>query len=89
MVSTGRLLCKKTVVGPKVDFGDLVTAQQSIADNLGSTKVANVVLMGALLEETECLGVETALEVLQSRVKKTELLEINRKALEAGGAGAL
>lgn len=56
----------------------------AIADNLGSTKVANVVLMGALLEETECLGVETALEVLQSRVKKAELLEINRKALEAG-----
>jgi 2-oxoisovalerate ferredoxin oxidoreductase beta subunit len=55
-----------------------------IADKLGSTKVANVILMGALLEETECLGVETAMEVIRSRVKKVELLEINRKALEAG-----
>ena len=55
-----------------------------IADQLGSTKVANVILMGALLEETECLGVDTALEVIRSRVKKVELLEINRRALEAG-----
>src|SRR5215468_5546436 len=31
-----------------------------IADKLGSTKVTNIVLMGALLEETECLLPETA-----------------------------
>ncbi len=55
-----------------------------IADKLGSTKVANVVLMGALLEETECLGLDTAMDVVSSRVKKANLVEINRKALEAG-----
>ncbi len=31
-----------------------------IADKLGSTKVTNIVLMGALLEETECLSPATA-----------------------------
>jgi 2-oxoisovalerate ferredoxin oxidoreductase beta subunit len=55
-----------------------------MADKLGSTKAANVVLMGALLEETECLSPQTARAALESRVKKVELLDVNRKALEAG-----
>ena len=55
-----------------------------IADRLGSAKVANVVIMGALLEETECLSTSTAMDVIQAKVKKTELLDTNRKALKAG-----
>jgi 2-oxoisovalerate ferredoxin oxidoreductase beta subunit len=55
-----------------------------IADKLGSTKVANIVLMGALLEETECLAPGTALSVLEDKVKKLDLLELDRKALSAG-----
>jgi Pyruvate/2-oxoacid:ferredoxin oxidoreductase gamma subunit len=55
-----------------------------IADKLGSTKATNIVLMGALLEETECLAAGTAMGVLQDKIKKIELLEINRKALASG-----
>jgi len=55
-----------------------------IADRLGSTKAANMVLLGALLEETGCLGVETAVRVIEQKVKKVELLKTNREALEAG-----
>ena len=55
-----------------------------IADKLGSTKVANIVMMGALLEETECLAPGTALGVLEDKVKNLDLLEIDRKALTAG-----
>lgn len=55
-----------------------------IADKLGSTKATNIVLMGALLEETECLAPGTAMGVLEDKVKKVELLEINRKALASG-----
>jgi Pyruvate/2-oxoacid:ferredoxin oxidoreductase gamma subunit len=55
-----------------------------IADKLGSTKVANIVMMGALLEETECLAAGTAWSVLQNKVKKLDLLELDRKALNAG-----
>ena len=56
----------------------------AIADKLGSTKVANVIMMGALLEETECLLTATADGVLESKVKRVELKEVNRKALAAG-----
>ncbi|HXZ18624.1 MAG TPA: 2-oxoacid:acceptor oxidoreductase family protein [Candidatus Acidoferrales bacterium] len=55
-----------------------------IADKLGSTKAANMVLLGALLEETGCLGADTALRVIEQKVKKVELLKTNREALEAG-----
>jgi 2-oxoisovalerate ferredoxin oxidoreductase beta subunit len=55
-----------------------------IADKLGSAKVANVVIMGALLEETECLASTTAMKVLEAKVKNTALLELDRKALDAG-----
>ncbi len=55
-----------------------------IADKLGSAKVANVVMMGALLEETECLSPATAMKVLEAKVKNPTLLELDRKALDAG-----
>jgi len=55
-----------------------------IADKLGSAKVANVIMMGALLEETECLSAETAIKVLEAKVKNPAMLELDRKALDAG-----
>jgi 2-oxoisovalerate ferredoxin oxidoreductase beta subunit len=55
-----------------------------IADKLGSAKVANVVMLGALLAETECLASSTAMKVLEKKVKNLELLELDRKAIDAG-----
>lgn len=55
-----------------------------MADKLGSTKATNIVMMGALLEETECLFPETAFDVLREKIKRVEMLEVNRKALAAG-----
>jgi 2-oxoisovalerate ferredoxin oxidoreductase beta subunit len=55
-----------------------------MADRLGSAKVANVIMLGALLEETECLAPATAIGVIETKVKKAELLETNRKALQKG-----
>lgn len=57
-----------------------------IADGIGSPKVANMAMLGALLAETECLSPETALETLGEKVKRTELIAMNRKAIEAGAA---
>jgi Pyruvate/2-oxoacid:ferredoxin oxidoreductase gamma subunit len=56
----------------------------AVADKIGSAKVANVVMLGALLEETECLSPETAMAVIEAMVKKPELVKMNRAALEAG-----
>ena len=51
---------------------------------LGSAKVANVVMLGALLEETECLPAESAIAVLEATVKNPKLLELDRQAIAAG-----
>ena len=55
-----------------------------IADTMGSAKVANVVMLGALLEETECLPAESAISVLEETVKNPKLLDLDRKAIAAG-----
>ena len=55
-----------------------------IADRLGSLKVANVVMLAALLEETECLPTESAIAVLEATVKNPKLLELDRQAMKAG-----
>jgi Pyruvate/2-oxoacid:ferredoxin oxidoreductase gamma subunit len=55
-----------------------------IADKLGFAKAANIVLLGALLEETGCLEPAAALAAIGAKVKKPEVLEINRQALDAG-----
>ena len=55
-----------------------------IADKLGSAKATNVVMLGAMLAESNCLTRESALKVLEVKVKDRALLEIDRKALAAG-----
>ena len=55
-----------------------------LADAMGSAKAANIVLLGALLEETDCLAMSTAERVLEVKVKKANLLEIDRRALVEG-----
>ena len=56
----------------------------AIADQIGSTKVANIVMLGALLEATDCLPFTTAQEVLSSLAKNPELTEKDERALEEG-----
>ena len=62
----------------------LCVPASSVADKLGSAKVANMVLLGALLERKDCLDPSTALAVIEARTGKTALLDANRKALDEG-----
>jgi 2-oxoisovalerate ferredoxin oxidoreductase beta subunit len=55
-----------------------------VADQIGTAKVANVVMLGALLEETGCLPTDTAISVLESSVKNKKLLELDKQAIVAG-----
>ncbi len=55
-----------------------------LADLIGSAKVSNFVMLGALCAETGCLPPERAIEVLQELVKNEKLLDLDRKALQAG-----
>jgi len=55
-----------------------------MADKLGNMKATNIIMMGALLQETECLQAATAEGVMQTKIKKVAMMEINRKALAEG-----
>jgi 2-oxoisovalerate ferredoxin oxidoreductase beta subunit len=55
-----------------------------MADRIGTAKVANVVMLGALLEETGCLPTDTAIDVLESTVKNQKLLALDKQAIVAG-----
>jgi 2-oxoisovalerate ferredoxin oxidoreductase beta subunit len=55
-----------------------------IADRLGTTKVTNMVMLGALLELTHTLPRETAFAVLKMKVRNAKLLEADYQAIDAG-----
>ncbi|HEX8871998.1 MAG TPA: 2-oxoacid:acceptor oxidoreductase family protein, partial [Candidatus Acidoferrum sp.] len=55
-----------------------------IADRLGATKAANMVMLGALLQLTGAFSRESAVKLLQAKVRNAKLLEIDCKAIDAG-----
>jgi 2-oxoisovalerate ferredoxin oxidoreductase beta subunit len=57
-----------------------------IADGLGTTKAANMVMLGALLELTRAVPPETAIAVLKAKVRNAKLLEVDCRAVDAGMA---
>ncbi|RPJ43178.1 MAG: 2-ketoisovalerate ferredoxin oxidoreductase [Candidatus Latescibacterota bacterium] len=57
-----------------------------IADELGNTRVANVVMLGAYLGLTGIFNREQALQALKLHITRKHLLEVNEKALDAGMA---
>jgi 2-oxoisovalerate ferredoxin oxidoreductase beta subunit len=83
----GLLLYNERSLPEDLKFEDVTVAcvpANEIADQIGSAKVANVVMLGALLEATDCLPFTTARKVLRTVVKNQKLGEMNETALEAG-----
>jgi 2-oxoisovalerate ferredoxin oxidoreductase beta subunit len=55
-----------------------------LADKLGTAKVANVVMLGGLLELTHTMPKEMAFTVLKAKVRNAKLLDLDYQAIEAG-----
>jgi 2-oxoisovalerate ferredoxin oxidoreductase beta subunit len=55
-----------------------------MADKIGSAKSANMVALGALLGKTNMLDKDAVIDLVKSKTKKAELLELNNSAVEAG-----
>lgn len=56
----------------------------SMADELGSAKVANIIALGALIGRTNLLSKEGLVKTIEAMTKKKALVELNFKAIEAG-----
>lgn len=71
----------------RTDIKAYAIPANEIAIALGNVRVANMVVMGALLKATGVVSVDTVMKVLTEKVltgKKKELVGINRAALEKG-----
>ena len=58
----------------------------NIADELGNGRVANMVMLGAVLEKTHMVSPKTAIECLAASFgeRKAHLIPVNEQALEKG-----
>lgn len=66
------------------DVEVLALPATKMADELGNTRVANMVTLGAYVGFTAILSKEQVLATLPETVKRKELLAINTKAVQAG-----
>ena len=60
-----------------------------IADQLGSARAANIVLLGVLLEQTRCLPEMVTAEVLSAKARNSAMRDLNIRALTAAARTAL
>lgn len=73
--------------GPRrTDVSIVPVAASEIADRLGTAKVANMVMLGAMLANDMVVSKEAVIAALPAVVKSAHrhLVEVNRKAIEAG-----
>lgn len=90
MVRPGGLLIVNasliTKASKRTDIKVLNIKATDLANELGNSKIANMILLGAFLEETGILSDTSILEALKKVLspEKHSLLEINQRALELG-----
>lgn len=86
----GKLFINSSLIGERSERDDIdvyyIPANQ-IADELGNSRVANMVILGAYLEATKTVELESILNGFTKVFgeKRAHLLPVNRKALEKGG----
>lgn len=90
MVKPGGLLFYNSslidVTPKRTDIKVIAVPANEIAAELGNDRVANMVVMGAILKQTGIVDIETVMSVLQKTMtgRKQALLPLNRQALEKG-----
>ncbi|MCF7935150.1 MAG: 2-oxoacid:acceptor oxidoreductase family protein [Synergistales bacterium] len=85
----GTLLYNQDLVeyeNPRDDITIVPVKASSIANELGNSRVANVITLGALAEATDLVDPEICLETIKEKLgaKKAHLLEVNVEAYARG-----
>ena len=87
-VKPGGLLIYDTslidIAPQRKDVEVLAIPATKMADELGNTRVANMLVVGAYIGYTGILGKETVYEALKSAVKHKRFMSINQRAVDAG-----
>jgi len=89
MESGGLLLYNTSLIDAKPmrkDTNILPIPCNDIAESLGNSRVANMVMLGAIIAATNAITIDSAMDALKGVFgeKKANLLPLNRKAMEAG-----
>ena len=86
--SGGALFINSSLIEAEISRGDIDIIQvpaNSIAEELGSPKSANMVMLGAFTKKSNLVSLSTLVEGLENTFKKKKkLIAVNRKALTAG-----
>lgn len=70
---------------PRGDIDIVKVPANSIAEELGSSRSANMVMLGAFTKKSNLVSLSTVIEALKDTLKnKQKLIAINKKALQAG-----
>ena len=89
----GVLVINSSIIERKSTRDDVTVVYcdaNKIAESVGNPKGANVAILGALLQKSPVVSVDTMVEAIRIELgeKKAKFLEGNKKALEAGMAAA-
>jgi len=86
--SGGVLLVNSSLVEADISRGDIDVVSvpaNAIAEELGSPRSANMVMLGALTKKSNLVSLSSVIEELKNTLKnKQELIAINKKALTVG-----
>ena len=85
----GFLFLNQSVIDREPDRKDVNIYKipcNEIADSLGNLKVANMVMLGAVIGATKIVSKESVIKALEQKLtgKKAQLIDINIKAIEEG-----
>ena len=86
--SGGVLLINSSLIETEISRGDvdiIKVPANSIAEQLGSPRSANMVMLGAFTKKSNIVSISSVIEGLKSALKKKQkLIAVNTKALMAG-----
>ena len=86
--SGGVLFINSSLIEAEIPRGDIEIVRvpaNSVAEELGSPKSANMVMLGAFTKKSNLVSVSSVIEELKSTLKKKQkLIAINQKALMIG-----
>lgn len=85
----GSLIINSSLIDIKSTRDDInvyYVPANELAEKMGNMKVANVIILGAFLELTKCVELDSVLGAIASKLgkKKANLVEINKQALLIG-----
>ena len=88
IASGGLLFMNSSLIEAEISRGDIEIVEvpaSGIAEELGSPKSANMVMLGALAKRSNLVSIATLITGLKDTLKnKEKLIAINKKALMAG-----